>query len=163
MFLGAFFMIDFFNNALNRAKEGFNSVYEFETFFLDKFASAPLHREYFKLVAFASMTNKRFKEIVPCLTKPTTNDVEQAWKRLNEEKVVFIVQQLGRQFGLDLCSYGRVRPETLDMILCLSSDQQVVVFQIGNQVQVKVETNLVAASSPQSTPLPNSMPSGDKK
>lgn len=83
---------------------------------------------------------------------------------LDEDEIlpIFYTHELGRDLGIELISYGRVRPETAELLIDLNDSQVAAVLDLGNQIQERflrlekegIENNL--------SPMPDAMPSSDK-
>lgn len=70
---------------------------------------------------------------------------------------VFWVNQLGRQCSIEISTYGRIRPETMNLLICLPDDDFVAAMAISgklvNRIQQLGESSLNSAA-----PIPPTMP-----
>jgi hypothetical protein len=78
---------------------------------------------------------------------------------VNIEKAepAYWVHRSGRQSALEISTYGRIRPETMDLLMCLEEDQYLAAMSIAGKLSMKIQSLGEYALSSQSS-LPPSVP-----
>lgn len=76
---------------------------------------------------------------------------------LESSEKIYWINQLGRQSALEISTYGRLRPDTMDLLMCLPEEDFIITMSIAgklsNRIQILGETSLSS-----NTDLPPSMP-----
>lgn len=76
---------------------------------------------------------------------------------IEEFESVFWVNQLGRQSALEISTYGRIKPDTMNLLMCLTDDQFATAMNIAGKLSTKIQI-LGEHSLINSTPVPTAMP-----
>lgn len=85
----------------------------------------------------------------------TINIEELADLELSEP--AYWVNELARRSAIEINTYGRIRPDTLSLLLCISEEDFGTVMRIASNItqRLKLISDLAEASS---TPVPEKMP-----
>lgn len=76
---------------------------------------------------------------------------------LESEEPVYWIHKLGRQSALEIVTYGRVRPETMNLLMCLPEEDFIAAMSVAGRLSAKVQATADFSIS-QKTNIPASMP-----
>jgi hypothetical protein len=76
---------------------------------------------------------------------------------IEDAEPAYWVHRLGRQSALEISTYGRIRPETMDLLMCMEEDQYLAAMSIAGRLASKIQQLGEQALSTQS-PIPSSLP-----
>ena len=76
---------------------------------------------------------------------------------LEKNEPAYWVHRLGRQSALEISTYGRIRPETMDLLMCLDEDRYIAAMSIAGKLSSKIQELGDYALTTQS-PIPSSLP-----
>jgi hypothetical protein len=89
-------------------------------------------------------------------TKLLTIDSNEILK-LEAAEPAYWVNSLGRQSALEISTYGRIKPETMNLLMCLDEDRYIAVMSIAGHLAGKLQM-LGEASLSSSAPIPSTLP-----
>lgn len=139
--------------------------YYFDTFIVGAHHSVPhliadlLHRkslidEY--LSASVVLNNKlaKLKKLI-CAKLDTLNlaDVDQ----LEEAEPIYWVNELGRRSAIEISTYGRIRPETMELLICMTEEDYETTMTIAGKLSRDIQ-KLGDVSLNNQTDVPKNMP-----
>jgi hypothetical protein len=140
--------------------------YYFDTFIVGQHYSVP------HLVADLNLKRQQAIELLArCEEYKSSNltmlikmiDTELAKHNLNDHPNIedcesaYWVIRLGRQSALEISTYGRIRPETMNLLMCLDDDAYMDAMSIAGRLSNKIE-NLGYSALNTNTPIPPTMP-----
>jgi len=142
--------------------------YYFKTFIVGPYSfSTHLVRDLLQLKQVASNSispsnvsyrNEELKLLINMIDAELANyDVETELLNLEENESVYWINRLGRQSALEISTYGRIRPETMNLLMCLTEDEFQIVMSIAGRLTTKIQVMGEQALS-QETPIPSTMP-----
>jgi hypothetical protein len=178
----------FIEEMITTVKKGFNSQWEFETFFSSRYAHSPHHllnsviiyREAFasstsidanrvkEVKAQYSIADKAFKvqrkllELCYCSDNlDSEKDKNMLAKCLRIERPMFITQELSRRVGVELLSYGRIRPESADILISLPRNLQEAVLSASSNLRASLEQTAIINAVPRKSPIMGLVPTNE--
>ncbi len=92
------------------------------------------------------MIDKKLAE----LNLENLNDLESA-------EPAYWINELGRTAGIEINTYGRLKPETLQLLLCLEEDAFVEAMVIATRLTTRIQL-LANTAATESAPVPSNMP-----
>jgi hypothetical protein len=142
--------------------------YYFKTFIVGSYSSlSHLIKDLLQLMqiasnsispANASFRNEELKVLISMIEAELANyDVDAALADLEEAEPVYWINRLGRQSALEISTYGRIRPETMNLLMCLPEDNFQVAMSIAARLANKIQVMGEQALS-QETQIPPTMP-----
>jgi hypothetical protein len=142
--------------------------YYFKTFIVESYSSVPhLVRDLLQLkqIAYNSISpsnvsyrNEELKLLINMIEAELANyntDIELA--ELEENEPIYWINRLGRQSALEISTYGRIRPETMNLLMYLPEDDFQIALSIAGRLSSKIQA-MGEQSLSQETPLPPTMP-----
>ena len=76
---------------------------------------------------------------------------------IEDAEPTYWIHKLGRQSALEISTYGRIRPETMDLLMCLEEDSYIAAMSIAGKLSSKIQELGDYALTTQS-PIPSSLP-----
>jgi hypothetical protein len=76
---------------------------------------------------------------------------------LEDAEPIYWQNQLGRQCALEIVTYGRVRPETMNLLMCLEEDSFIATMSIAGRLSHKIQITGELGMNI-SAPLPDAVP-----
>ncbi len=142
--------------------------YYFKTFIVGSYSSlSHLIKDLLQLMqiasnsispANASFRNEELKVLISMIEAELANyDVDAALADLEDDEPVYWINRLGRQSALEISTYGRIRPETMNLLMCLPEDDFQVAMSIAGRLANKIQILGEQALS-QDTPIPPTIP-----
>ena len=106
----------------------------------------------------ASFRNEELKLLIGMIDAELVNyDADTILADLEEDEPVYWINRLGRQSALEISTYGRIRPETMNLLMCLPEDDFQVAMSIAGRLATKIQVIGEQALS-QDTSIPSTMP-----
>jgi hypothetical protein len=142
--------------------------YYFRTFVVGSYSSVPhLIRDLLSMKEIANKSisleslpsrNEELKKLITMIDNELSKyDIENELSELEESEPIYWVNRLGRQSALEISTYGRIRPETMNLLMCLPEDEFIAAMSIAGRLSTKVQV-LGETSLSQRTPVPSTMP-----
>ncbi len=103
--------------------------------------------------AVTNKLNKIQQMIQSKLDSVNLNELDE----LEEAEPYYWVNELGRRGAIEISTYGRIRPETMQLLICLDEDDFVSAMSIAGKLARDIQYAGENALQP-STPVPESMP-----
>ena len=76
---------------------------------------------------------------------------------IEDAEPAYWIHRLGRQSALEISTYGRIRPDTMNLLLCLEEDHYVAAMSIAGKLASKIqEVGDYALTT--TSPIPTSLP-----
>lgn len=106
----------------------------------------------------ASFRNEELKLLINMIDSELANyDADAILDDLEDDEPVYWINRLGRQSALEISTYGRIRPETMNLLMCLPEDDFQVAMSIAGRLANKIQILGEQALS-QDTPIPPTIP-----
>lgn len=142
--------------------------YYFKTFIVGSYSSVPhLIRDLLTMKEVANKSisknlptykNEELKSLVSMIDLELSNyDCEKELLNLEEAEPLYWINKLGRQSALEISTYGRIRPETMNLLMYLQEDEFTIAMSIAGRLSTKIQI-LGETSLSQNTPVPTTMP-----
>lgn len=147
--------------------------YYFDAFIVGAHSSLPhllkdlLERKELILMALSdpdnSLPNYKIKELnfFDSLIESKISTLDIDLKYLSDEienaEPEYWTNRLGRQSALEISTYGRIRPETMNLLMLLPEDNFVAAMNIAGRLSNKIQI-LGESSLSQQTPIPGTIP-----
>jgi hypothetical protein len=142
--------------------------YYFKTFIVGSYSfSSHLVRDLLQLKQAASnlispsnisYRNEELKLLINMIDAELANyDIETELLNLEESEPVYWINRLGRQSALEISTYGRIRPETMNLLMCLPEDDFRAAMSIAGRLSTKIQVTGEQALS-EETPISPTMP-----
>jgi hypothetical protein len=142
--------------------------YYFDVFIVSPHHSMPrliadlMVRKKFAEEQIESSTSNAEKEILSSLIKLIneklkTLDLDEL-ADIEHAEPVYWINELSRRCAIEINSYGRVRPETMELLMCVEDDDFVKIMSTANRITLRIQ-QLDAFARHDATPKPDNMPS----
>lgn len=142
--------------------------YYFNTFVVGSYSSVPhLIRDLRNMRELANSSissdlpgfkNHELKELVTMIDNELSKyDCENELLELEESEPMYWVNRLGRHSALEISTYGRIRPDTMNLLMCLEEDEFIAAMSIAGRLSTKIQA-LGEESLSHPTPVPPTMP-----
>jgi hypothetical protein len=76
---------------------------------------------------------------------------------IEDAEPTYWIHKLGRQSALEISTYGRIRPETMDLLMCLEEEHYVAAMSVAGRLSSKIQEIGDRGLATQS-PIPSSIP-----
>lgn len=154
--------------ALNSAIDFPVTRYYFDTFILGQYSSTShLVRDLINMREVAaksinaelpSYKVKELKKLIDMIESELSNyNINAELANLEENEPVHWMHKLGRQAGLEISTYGRIRPETMNLLMCIPEENFEIAMSIAGRLSIKIQA-LGEESLMQNTPVPSTVP-----
>ena len=89
--------------------------------------------------------------------KLSTIDADEEYK-LEAAEPMYWIHRLSKQSALEISTYGRIRPETMELLMCLEDDEFAYIMCLAGRLSTKIQAIGDNSLSSHQAPLPSSIP-----